>query len=180
MGSSLVQPNCPWTSEPLEKDSANAKIKSIPFGFQILSPHLQGKVIHVSIDTAAVFCVSKQGAHSRQLCRETVALCDWCIQHHIYHIALHLMGKVNRLADQLSRDRSEQYKWSQNLSSRWEILSLELSRHRLICKQMQFIMPKVLFKNWSRNPIHIRCISAWLGNRSPLYPFPHLFSLKES
>lgn len=50
-----------------------------------------------------------------------MALRDWCI---IYLLALQLVGKVNTLRDQLSRDRRELHKWSLKRSVTSKIFAL--------------------------------------------------------
>ena len=77
--------------------------------------HLTHQVVLVASDNSTVVCyLNKQsGTHSFSLHELTYDILSWCLQEHVILRARHLAGKLNVIADGLSRDgRVLQTEWS--------------------------------------------------------------------
>ena len=64
-------------------------------------------------NTTALFYLSKQGGtHLLPLLYLTIQLWEWCLEHHIFPIAIHITSQDSYVADALSRTRTHMHKWS--------------------------------------------------------------------
>lgn len=62
--------------------------------------------------TTAVTYINKYGgARLLILCRETIWLCNWCLQHNVTLHAIHIPGIDNTLADMLSHSFHFNHEW---------------------------------------------------------------------
>ena len=75
---------------------------------------VRNKVVLVRSDNSTVVSyINRQGGtRSPRLCLWTWMMWQWCIQHQVQLLAVHLAGVNNRLADLLSRHRVQPTEWS--------------------------------------------------------------------
>ena len=75
-------------------------------------------------NTTAMHYVNKEGGtHSLSLLYLTIDLWEWCYQHHVFPIAVHISTEDNYVADLLSRLTARTHEWTLNdsvfLCRRW-------------------------------------------------------------
>jgi len=95
------------------------ELEAVLRSVRLLTDQARGKVLTVFSDnTSAVAYINRQGGtHSPDLCLVAWVLWKWCHLHDIHLRASHIAGKVNLLADALSRGRVSQGEWE--LAPRW-------------------------------------------------------------
>merc|ERR1712074_235830 len=71
-----------------------------------------GVLIRSDNTTVCSYLNKKGGTRSQTLCQQTIDLWDWCINHQIELIAMHVPGVDNVLADALSRQEVRETEWS--------------------------------------------------------------------
>ena len=91
------------------------ELKAVFLAFQAFTVHVQSRSILLATDNKTVAAhINKQGGtHSRTLCNLTMQVALWCVEHKVSLKARFLPGKLNILADCLSRKmKVVQTEWS--------------------------------------------------------------------
>ena len=107
-----------WSVQERSWHINRLELEAVSRSLQTFLPHLSGKVVRLFTDnTTVAFYVNKQGgAHSIPLSQAAEALLMWCHRHRISLSARHIPGKLNILADSLSRSHCVlQTEWTINL-----------------------------------------------------------------
>lgn len=75
------------------------ELRTIFWVLKSFLPHLQGKAVKLITDnmTKMYYGNKQRGVHSIQLCKEAVALRDWCIHYNVYTYAL--TDQLNRVGE---------------------------------------------------------------------------------
>jgi ribonuclease HI len=94
-----------WSAEQLSWHINNLELMAVWLALQQFLHHLRGSAVLAMTDnTTVVGQISHQGGtHSRSLYNLTCQLLTWCDLHHITLSALHIPGRLNVVADRLSR-----------------------------------------------------------------------------
>lgn len=86
-----------WSLEDLELHINVRELRAVHLACLTFRPHLAGRCVSVLLDNmATVFYINKQGgAHSSPLCREALALWDFCVLNATHLTAFYLPGEQN-------------------------------------------------------------------------------------
>ena len=97
-----------WSPQESLLHINNLELRSVLLALRFFQQHIVGQSILVSTDnTTVVSYITRQGGtHSPALCMETWDLLTWCHDNCVTIQVRHLPGKLNVLADQLSRRNS--------------------------------------------------------------------------
>ena len=104
-----------WTPEQAAMHINCLEMLCVKLSLVYFREHVRHKVVLVASDNSSVVCyINKQsGTHSKSLHEITFDILTWCFQEHVTLRARHLAGKLNVIADGLSRDgRVLQTEWS--------------------------------------------------------------------
>nr|XP_042705726.1 uncharacterized protein LOC122173660 [Chrysemys picta bellii] len=138
-----------WSREDLSLHINVRELRAVRLACIAFKSQLAGRCVSVLTDnTPVMFYINKQGgARSSPLCREALALWDFCVKNVIHLTASYLPGTHNGLADALSRS-FQGHKWS----IRWDIVlsifrlwghpqvDLFASTENMKCRQFCFLM----------------------------------------
>ena len=137
--------------------------------------YLPGRVVLVATDnTTVVAYINKEGGmRSGSLCALLWRLLSWCNLREICLRARHILGRLNVIADKLSRHHQViQTEWSLHpdvfaqICLRWHLPKLDLFATRYNCKLPQFVSPVPDPKAWAVDALSL----SW--EDLDLYAFP--------
>jgi len=97
-----------WTSTEQQLHINNLELKAVFLAIQRSLPQVRGLCVMVASDNSTVVSYIRRqgGTHSISLCAETRDLLLWCAKHQVTLRSKHIPGRLNVLADYLSRGRS--------------------------------------------------------------------------
>ena len=104
-----------WTAQQAHHHINYLEMLCVKLALEHFLPLLQGKVVLVASDNVTVVSYINKfsGTHSKTLHDLTFSMLTWCFQVNIQLRARHIPGKLNQIADGLSRDgRIIQTEWS--------------------------------------------------------------------
>ena len=97
-----------WSQAEKQLHINNLELMAVSLALRQSLTHVKSQCVMVASDnTTTVSYIRRQGGtHSLSLCAETRNLLLWCSEHHIVLRAKHIPGRLNVLADHLSRGGS--------------------------------------------------------------------------
>ena len=134
------------------------ELKAVLLALKRLQHLVQGKVVLIATDnTTVVAYINKEGGmRSGSLCALLWRLLCWCSLNQIVLKARHIPGRLNVIADKLSRQRQViQTEWSLHqetfdlLCQTWHYPRVDMFATRYNCKLVQFVSPIPDPKAWS-------------------------------
>ena len=107
-----------WSDEWRNRHINNLELEAVYRALCHFQDRVRGSCVLVRSDnTTTVAYINRQGGtHSLSLWRLTKKLFDWCLAHGVSLQARHLPGKLNTIADMLSRLHGSPTEWSLNPS----------------------------------------------------------------
>ena len=137
-----------WSPSPQHIN--NLELRAVYLALQQFLPHVLGQhVIAMTDNTTVVAHINNQGGtHSRSLFQLTRELLEWTDRHAITLSARHIPGRLNVLADLLSRQD--------------QILHTEWSLHPAVARQ--------LWRVWGQP--HLDLFATSMNNKLPVYVSP--------
>ena len=170
---------------PLELKSQRINVlemKADWLAIQAFAPHIQGHSVLLVTDSTTVSAyINRQGGgHTRTLCNLAVEIVLWCAKNRINIKARHLQGRLNALADCLSRKENiVQTEWSlnQRVTSQivhiWGTPHLNLFATRLNSKLQLFVSPVQDLEAYATDALNL----SWMGMWAYAFPpFPLILS----
>ena len=105
-----------WSKEEQKMHINHLELKAVHLSFQKFLPHLKGHSVLVrSVNTTVVQYLNRQGGtKSPQLCLLTWNLLQLAIKNNVTIKAAHIIGRLNVLADSLSRVKVLPTEWTLN------------------------------------------------------------------
>ena len=134
------------------------ELKAVLLALKRFQHLVQGKVVLIATDnTTVVAYINKEGGmRSGSLCALLWRLLCWCSLNQIVLKARHIPGRLNVIADKLSRQRQViQTEWSLHqetfdlLCQTWHYPRVDMFATRYNCKLVQFVSPIPDPKAWS-------------------------------
>ena len=134
------------------------ELKAVLLALKRFQHLVQGKVVLIATDnTTVVAYINKEGGmRSGSLCALLWRLLCWCSLNQIVLKARHIPGRLNVIADKLSRQRQViQTEWSLHqetfdlLCQTWHYPQVDMFATRYNCKLVQFVSPIPDPKAWS-------------------------------
>ena len=134
------------------------ELKAVLLALKRFQHLVQGKVVLIATDnTTVVAYINKEGGmRSGSLCALLWRLLCWCSLNQIVLKARHIPGRLNVIADKLSRQRQViQTEWSLHqetfdlLCQTWHYPRVDMFATRYNCKLVQFLSPIPDPKAWS-------------------------------
>ena len=134
------------------------ELKAVLLALKRFQHLVQGKVVLIASDnTTVVAYINKEGGmRSGSLCALLWRLLCWCSLNQIVLKARHIPGRLNVIADKLSRQRQViQTEWSLHqetfdlLCQTWHYPRVDMFATRYNCKLVQFVSPIPDPKAWS-------------------------------
>ena len=134
------------------------ELKAVLLALKRFQHLVQGKVVLIATDnTTVVATINKEGGmRSGSLCALLWRLLCWCSLNQIVLKARHIPGRLNVIADKLSRQRQViQTEWSLHqetfdlLCQTWHYPRVDMFATRYNCKLVQFVSPIPDPKAWS-------------------------------
>ena len=151
------------------------ELKAVSLALKAFEPLCRGQVVLVATDnTTVVAYINKEGGmHSGSLCALLWRLLSWCSLRKVFLRARHIPGRLNVIAEKLSRQRQViQTEWSlhpevfNQICLRWHLPKLDLFATRYNCKLPQFVSPVPDPKAWAVDALSL----SW--DNLDLYAFP--------
>ncbi len=138
-----------WSQDQLQYHINMLELKAVSLAIHQLLPLLKGKCVMVATRQLDSCCyIRKQGGtHSLTLFRETWELLTFCHRNSITLRVRHIPGRLNVIADSLSRGTTIPTEWSinplvtQKLFSLWGTPTMDLFSTRYNNKLPQFVSP---------------------------------------
>ncbi len=138
-----------WPPDQAQLHINRLELRAVSLAIHSLLPHLRGKCVMVATDNSTVVAyIRKQGGtHSLSLFRETWDLLNFCQLNGITVRVRHIPGKLNVIADSLSRGKPIPTEWAinplitQSLFNLWGTPSIDLFATRFNNKLPQFVSP---------------------------------------
>lgn len=105
-----------WTDKEKQLHINNLELEAVARTLKHYLNVIQGQNVLIRCDnTTVVQYINKQGGtKSPQMCFKTWDLWNWVLKHNIHMRAAHIAGKMNVLADHLSRVTIRQTEWTLN------------------------------------------------------------------
>ena len=147
-----------WSEEEKKLHINTLELEAVFLAVKHFLPAIKGKNVLLKTDnTTVVQYINKQGGtHSSRLCLRTWNLWNFALQNQISLKAIHICGKLNVLADQLSRTVIKPTEWSLN-----------------------FFVVQSIFQTWGCQLMDL--FASDLNHQTPLYcswfPSPQAFAM---
>ena len=108
------------------------EMKAVLLALKAFAVHIKGHLVLLATDntTVAVYINKQGGTHSRTLCNLAVEAAEWCARNKVHLKSRYLPGRLNALADCLSRKGAVvQTEWSLNRRVASQIIHVWGSPH---------------------------------------------------
>ena len=151
------------------------EMKAVLLALQAFAVHIKGHSVLLATDntTVAAYINKQGGTHSRTLCNLAVEAAEWCARNKVHLKARYLPGRLNALADCLSRKGAVvQTEWSlnQRVASQifhvWGSPHIDLFATHLNRKLPLFVSPVLEPEAYATDALSLSWVGMWA------YAFP--------